>query len=437
MTSAKSELKKSQEEFKNRDILNNQQYQSWNSDRLLLYKNGLDYTKFKPGDKIGMPPDSFCLQSSKINIPILRASYVMTMDLFIRHQDIDNSQFKMFNDFKMVVSVSHRWKTPEHPDPDGKQLIEVKNYLTNYLGNLSTIGVFYDYSCMNQNSTDKKMSISEENQLVKKLKFMNHLFLMSEVVLVLADGFTDYNNRAWCKFESMLGHVTGSIRGENKIDYKKYNYKNKEIDGKIWIRLFFEESHVTNGGDLNYLQASLYRILFTNDDWTQSERIKRTRLPLIKFLKHHCSFTILNGVINTQNGELGFDQYEIQNIIELIRKNITGLCCFNNDVNYNAFSTSLRKGYISMINRTIIGLSCLNNHLCSITIYNDKPHCIDYTLNPSNMEEETKQLIKEAYGSFTRLVENAENSWLDLEVAMILFRTNSINLELTNRLYET
>ncbi len=102
-----------------------------------------------------------------------------------------------------LVFVSHRWITPEHPDPDGTQLRELQR-------RLKTLGeadksfrdalVFYDYSSMLQ----RPRTAQEDAFFHRDLDALRRLSQHADKVLILSEGYVDYKNRGWCFFEFIV-----------------------------------------------------------------------------------------------------------------------------------------------------------------------------------------------------------------------------------------
>lgn len=120
-----------------------------------------------------------------------------------------------------LIFVSHRWITPEHPDPDGAQLHELQrrlNMLKKKDKTLESAVLFYDYSSMLQ----RPRSIREEALFQRDIKSLRSLSQAAEKVIILSEGYRDYKNRAWCFFELVVTPTEHlhffSDQGEVKAD---------------------------------------------------------------------------------------------------------------------------------------------------------------------------------------------------------------------------
>jgi hypothetical protein len=184
-----------------------------------------------------------------------------------------------------LVFVSHRWITPEHPDPDGTQLRELQRRLkTLSEGDKSFRDalVFYDYSSMLQ----RPRTAQEDALFHRDLDALRRLSQQADKVLILSEGYVDYKNRGWCFFEFIVakrktvhlfddqGHIREDIgflsglmaepsdlgvRGivtSEKLDYK-VNFREMEV-----IALAFQHLGVcrtTHAEDLPMLRLQLAR----------------------------------------------------------------------------------------------------------------------------------------------------------------------------------
>ncbi len=101
------------------------------------------------------------------------------------------------------IYVSHRWITPEHPDPHGIQLGELKrrlNYLADNQQDRETTLVFYDYCSMPQLPRTPEEDAIFRNDLAS----LSTLLRSANKMIVLSEGYKDYKNRAWCFWELMV-----------------------------------------------------------------------------------------------------------------------------------------------------------------------------------------------------------------------------------------
>ena len=87
------------------------------------------------------------------------------------------------------VAVSHRWDTPEAPDPSGEQMSALRNFLLEERPQARW--VFYDYSSLPQGERT-----AEERHLFKMVLPNINLLYLGASVLVLMD--RSYLSRFWC-----------------------------------------------------------------------------------------------------------------------------------------------------------------------------------------------------------------------------------------------
>jgi hypothetical protein len=130
-------------------------------------------------------------------IKFLRGKYFLENENFIRFQELPEKY--LTSDLRDYYFISHRWLSPEHPDPNGDQFALLSGYLQNLKPEaLQTWGFWYDYSCIPQRDAYGQRSAEEERQFQAALKVM-HLLPMLSSNIVLFD--TPYLNRAWCFME--------------------------------------------------------------------------------------------------------------------------------------------------------------------------------------------------------------------------------------------
>jgi hypothetical protein len=102
-----------------------------------------------------------------------------------------------------LVFVSHRWITPQHPDPDGTQLRELQRRLRTLSEEDQSFRdalVFYDYSSMLQ----RPRTAQEEDLFHRDLDALQRLCQQADKFLILSEGYVDYKNRGWCFLEFIL-----------------------------------------------------------------------------------------------------------------------------------------------------------------------------------------------------------------------------------------
>ncbi|WP_154697740.1 hypothetical protein [Lentzea guizhouensis] len=107
------------------------------------------------------------------------------------------------DDDRRVVFVSHRWTTATHPDPDGRQFLELLQRLRELVRehpSLADCGVFYDYWSMPQHPRSE----AEDEVFRRELGRLSELVAAADHVIILSEGYRDYRDRAWCVFEAFV-----------------------------------------------------------------------------------------------------------------------------------------------------------------------------------------------------------------------------------------
>jgi hypothetical protein len=94
-----------------------------------------------------------------------------------------------------VLFVSHRWGSPEHPDPEGRQLERLKK--------LERCFVVYDYTSFPQKAASPE---DDAKGLDAILRHMNDL--VSNVVILASP---DYLERGWCMYEYIASALKRSV----------------------------------------------------------------------------------------------------------------------------------------------------------------------------------------------------------------------------------
>lgn len=195
-----------------------------------------------------------------LRLSFLPASDLLRSDHFVRRQDSD-AEWMAAEQCWLRLFVSHRWETPGHPDPCGRQHGAVTTLVSNLCdlwdglaaedarerirlvprldqhgmaqsavllsrldlpGNISEqhrgqsardflpdhIGIWYDYTCLPQ----EPRSPAEEAEFRAGMLSLPELFGSDAVTLVaLRESGDDYPNRAWCLAEALLtANKTGS-----------------------------------------------------------------------------------------------------------------------------------------------------------------------------------------------------------------------------------
>ena len=131
-----------------------------------------------------------------------------------------------------VVAPSYRWLTPEHPDPDGVQLKQARQFLSKLLGfaacfrlNFNSpsevdfpdvlegkdvdVGVLWDFMSLPQ---QPRVTEDLEEQFREGLSIINRLYGSSANTLTLQltgtpPGITGYHSSGWCLFEDAVSRL--------------------------------------------------------------------------------------------------------------------------------------------------------------------------------------------------------------------------------------
>lgn len=107
--------------------------------------------------------------------------------------------------FNTTIAVSHRWLSPDHPDPEGLQHREFMK-LCDDLGLHETQAFLIDYCSLPQSPRTSK----EQAWFLENLPGFQSQY--KYVTLVLNTGAADYATRAWCMFELMLAAMNRAKR---------------------------------------------------------------------------------------------------------------------------------------------------------------------------------------------------------------------------------
>jgi hypothetical protein len=117
--------------------------------------------------------------------------------------------------FNATIAVSHRWLTPEHPDPDGIQHRELLA-LCDELGLHENQTLLIDYCALPQ----ERRNTEQEEWFRENLPGFQEQFKYT--TLVLNTGSADYASRAWCVFELMLAGAnrakTPTLLNHDRLD---------------------------------------------------------------------------------------------------------------------------------------------------------------------------------------------------------------------------
>lgn len=186
-----------------------------------------------------------------------------------------------------LVCFSHRWDTPEHPDPTGSQCQEAKRRLKTLFPkgktvtlptlihhydleatddgepgvvhgkakrkykqfhnlDLSRVGIFYDYCSLFQ----KTRTQQQEKVFRNDLKHMHYIYLRGAVLVLSGTSaiqqrpkMKNYLQRAWCFTEYFIATVTESLVIQN--DQSKRHAQSRQLRQ---IRKILEQKRYIHGG---------------------------------------------------------------------------------------------------------------------------------------------------------------------------------------------
>jgi hypothetical protein len=93
-----------------------------------------------------------------------------------------------------VLFVSHRWESPTHPDPEGRQLEKLKALKDCYL--------IYDYTSFPQDTATPEAQRALRQVLDAMDGFIDNVLVVSAL---------DYMNRGWCLYEYIAGSLMHRI----------------------------------------------------------------------------------------------------------------------------------------------------------------------------------------------------------------------------------
>ena len=107
------------------------------------------------------------------------------------------------------LSVSHRWMTPEEPDPDGEQLKAIKAFLASDEGR-EFEHVWIDAQSMPQDTPAGSRSAEDTKAFMTMLSQVNMLYLGTSVLILLD---LSYVSRFWTQFEAWLSMQFATPKG--------------------------------------------------------------------------------------------------------------------------------------------------------------------------------------------------------------------------------
>jgi len=178
-----------------------------------------------------------------------------------------------------LVFISHRWVSPEHPDPTGEQLREIQRRigaLPDQDASQADAILFYDYCSMLQ----RPRTSSENIIFYRDIDALATLLHSASIAIILSEGYADYKNRAWCFFEA--------IASEGRIHFFD-DQAHIRVDLEFLGSLLYEGmqitsydfSYKTNLMEAEIIVATLQHL--NNCRVTHAEDFPRIKTQMIRF----------------------------------------------------------------------------------------------------------------------------------------------------------
>jgi len=125
------------------------------------------------------------LQSTRKIVRILGSS-LNRFTVFPEFSELTRSDFDIYGE-KQPIFISHRWATKEHPDPNGRKILYLKQHHRSIL--TDEYSLFIDYSCIPQKDRSMKSLL---------IPYINSLIRESTLIIISTP---DFYTRGWCVFE--------------------------------------------------------------------------------------------------------------------------------------------------------------------------------------------------------------------------------------------
>jgi hypothetical protein len=137
---------------------------------------------------------------------------------------------------RLILFVSHRWETANHPDPQFKQaraLVSLRELTSKALAEnhcpenvsvrtltrimrkrdcgIGDVALWYDYSCLPQKIQGRQRSCEETQAFHEALSGLVDIVMMAPCTLILSLRWREdgYESSGWCFFECMIGRTHG------------------------------------------------------------------------------------------------------------------------------------------------------------------------------------------------------------------------------------
>lgn len=165
-------------------------------------------------------------------VPFLSDQFFQDYDHFEIHQKIPERYF--VRDPDNYYFISHRWNTPEAPDPANIQFAAIKDfYLRLKPAVQNSYGFWYDYSCVPQRNAAGVRSPADEARFQELLQVMHLLPVFSSNVNLFTD---TYLSRSWCCVEWIAATKISPLPlGEGAIIPFRNDIKFRQIAVLVWF----------------------------------------------------------------------------------------------------------------------------------------------------------------------------------------------------------
>jgi hypothetical protein len=370
---------------------------------------------------------------SSINFNLLKGEYLMDLkDSLPRMQDINKINFVSANECEVIIAVSHKWMSSDHPDPESKQLYQIQMWIKKNLTGLSNVGVFLDFCCLPQNNRTKLEQIFFD----ECLESIELIYFLSDYVIVPSVGLDLYDNSTWCLFESCLSTMANNFVPINST------YKSKFLDGVPpidKIMTLIDSTTTLCPQDKKVILRRWTDVLSNfNIKIISKEKAHRSVKKITKDETHDLNVIIpkwsTNGIREnrkTMNKSLSSDQETIVNSLvdkhgPKLKMEFFQMCacfCFCKDkwMSVNKLILELNKaGFMVLDNSDYINFNL--NVSCKSTVEGK------INVNINNIPDETRKLIFKMYGNFTNMLKLTKSGFIDEEIFESLHNTKSIEI---------
>jgi hypothetical protein len=200
----------------------------------------------------------------------------LTSEYFKHHDKFEQCQLVRPEYFTPIAPgktyfYSHRWETPEHPDPNGAQFQAIKAFIEkNHVHSL-----WFDFSCMPQ----RPRSAGEEGLFQDRLKNLDELLSVCHTVVYFSE---EYMSRSWCFAEfnmSTLLKFVGANVNPEKVDKEKdfagidffawpilihqFNPEAGDKFIKFFCNMCIDDTTVTNKSDKAFIKGAMHKYFTT------------------------------------------------------------------------------------------------------------------------------------------------------------------------------